>query len=801
MGIFYVMKFSSIILLLVLPFWGNAQCDKWLNLPSYGSYVTIGDLDIPGTQLTVEAVFNRTQTFTTGTGDDNVGDIVSKHLDPSNINYLLRPNAAYITTTNGFYGTPSICDFTITKTYHVAMVYDGTALKFYRNGFLMSQVAATGNLYQNDFPTRIGLYTGSIIENMIGYINEVRIWKVVRTQQQIRDYMSSSLPNPASQPGLLAYYTFDNLNNKQGNSSWDGTISGNATINNSNPQCPLIIDSCAIQCLDSIQISYSGSGCRKYDFSGSAFPASTSIQSWYWDFGDGSSGTSQNITHTFPVSGTYTVALTVTNAAGCKTSHSVAISTSAGPDLGPDKSLSKCSGMPSNLTSLFSITGLTQKWLLGNTAIPLPVSITQPDTYTLIATDNQSCSDTAYVALTDYPKPTIGNDRAITHCQGLPVRLDTSFATGALTQTWSLNNIPVLSPYLVSNAGQYQLIVTNTSNCSDTAILTFQYYPAINLSVSNDTSICKNSSVQLFAQGATSYQWAPTGSLISASSATPVASPSTDTKYHVYAKDMADCNYEDSVMVTILQTPAFTISKDQSVCLANSNVNLSASGGNKYSWSPATLLNDPFSANPIATAPSTTTFSVQITETKCNYSSSLQTTVIVSPLITVKASKSNDIDCSHSSAQLAATGAENYEWSPADGLSDPASNNPVATIHSSQKYYVKGTTSAGCSGSDSLVVNVAFDNASLYLLPNVFTPNGDNLNDCFGPKYWGYFNKLKFYVYNRWGQLVFYTENAGDCWDGKYKGKPAETGNYVYHIIAETLCGKTDKKGNILLIR
>ncbi len=78
-----------------------------------------------------------------------------------------------------------------------------------------------------------------------GYINEVRIWNVARTQQQIRDYMNTSLPDPAAQTGLMAYYTFDDLSNKQGNAAFNGTLRGTSTINNTNPVCTFTADSCA----------------------------------------------------------------------------------------------------------------------------------------------------------------------------------------------------------------------------------------------------------------------------------------------------------------------------------------------------------------------------------------------------------------------------------------------------------------------------------------------------------------------------------------------------------------------------
>lgn len=223
----------------------SQTCNNWLSLPSYQSYVSLGDLDVTGDKITVEATFMRTTPYSGG--QIWAGDLVSKHNDPSDANYLLRPNNAEITTTNGYFRTPDICEIELNKIYHAAMVYDGTTLKFYRNGFLMSSVPVTGNMFQNNFQTRIGLYDALVHNtNLIGYINEVRIWNVARSQNQIKTYMNSSLPNPATQASLLAYYTFDNLLNKQGNPAWNGTIGGNATIGQTNPNCVFSPSTCNI---------------------------------------------------------------------------------------------------------------------------------------------------------------------------------------------------------------------------------------------------------------------------------------------------------------------------------------------------------------------------------------------------------------------------------------------------------------------------------------------------------------------------------------------------------------------------
>ncbi|MGB5006178.1 MAG: LamG domain-containing protein, partial [Ferruginibacter sp.] len=214
------------------------NCTNWLRTQAVGQSVTVGDLDISGNQVTVEANFN-CSSFPVSR-PDKWQDIVSKHSNTTDINYVLRMDLAGITTTNGQFLTPPPCDNLVTnKTYHVALVYDGSTLKLYRNGIIISQIAAAGNLVLNNWLTTIGDYAvnNPVGTNFLGYINEVRIWNVARTQAQLQTYMNASLPNPATQTGLQGYYTFDNLLNKQGNAAYNVKLNGGATINNANPNC------------------------------------------------------------------------------------------------------------------------------------------------------------------------------------------------------------------------------------------------------------------------------------------------------------------------------------------------------------------------------------------------------------------------------------------------------------------------------------------------------------------------------------------------------------------------------------
>ncbi|RYZ32327.1 MAG: PKD domain-containing protein, partial [Sphingobacteriales bacterium] len=200
-------------------------------------------------------------------------------------------------------------------TYHVAMVYDGQALKFYRNGFLLSQVAASGNLYQNDFQTWIGYYAAQIHNtSFIGYINEVRIWNVARSQAEIRSTMTSSLPAPTGMPGLVAYYRFGNLLNRQGNAAFNGLSDGVATTNVTNPTCATFtIDSCSTNCTLNEDFSFKTQVCNPLEASFNTSASGYTAVRWLFGDGAGSAG-STTVSHTYAAPGTYAVSLILTNA-------------------------------------------------------------------------------------------------------------------------------------------------------------------------------------------------------------------------------------------------------------------------------------------------------------------------------------------------------------------------------------------------------------------------------------------------------------------------------------------------------
>ncbi|MEI7471804.1 MAG: gliding motility-associated C-terminal domain-containing protein [Chitinophagaceae bacterium] len=357
------------------------------------------------------------------------------------------------------------------------------------------------------------------------------------------------------------------------------------------------------------------------------------------------------------------------------------------------------------------------------------------------------------------------------------------------------------SSHTYANGGAYtiRLIVKDANDCTDTIYKNINVGTAI-ANAGRDTTVCKNAPFTLQGNGTGRFAWSPSAFLNDSTLQHPIARISTPTKFYLKVTDALGCIGTDTVSLDIKAIPPFALSPTYNGC-ENIPLQLSASGADKYTWSPAIYLNNPDIANPIATLNNSQLFTVTVKETTCNDSAVLNTFVTIRPLPIITAIKSNDITCSIGSASLIATGASQYNWTPSNGLNTTTGASIVASPLSTTNYTVAGTDNFGCTGKDSVTVNVNFTGKPNYYMPNSFTPNGDGINDCYGIKYFGLVQAYQLMIFNRWGERVYYSTNPTDCWNGYHKGQAVEAGIYIYHLKAQTACGAVDKKDNLLLIR
>jgi len=108
----------------------------------------------------------------------------------------------------------------------------------------------------------------------------------------------------------------------------------------------------------------------------------------------------------------------------------------------------------------------------------------------------------------------------------------------------------------------------------------------------------------------------------------------------------------------------------------------------------------------------------------------------------------------------------------------------------------------GCQ--DVISGTVIINGIYIFYAPNSFTPDGDGLNEVFRPYGEGIdFSQYTMKIYDRWGELMYYTVNAERGWDGTYKGKAAPVGTYVWKIVAKEEYGTIihDNYGHVNLVK
>ncbi len=206
----------------------------------------------------------------------------------------------------------------------------------------------------------------------------------------------------------------------------------------------------------------------------------------------------------------------------------------------------------------------------------------------------------------------------------------------------------------------YFLTVTNSIGCTaeDSVAITIRPLPTV--LAGPDLVLCDNDQIQLNATGALNYNWSPGTGLSTTTGANPVASPSNSITYVVVGADQFGCEDDDSIFIDVIPAPVAEIADVGAIC-QDSSVQLFATGGGTYAWTPTLPLDDPTSASPIATLSQTTTFTVTVFASNgCDDIDTVTVPVTPTPVVDITG---QDLICLGRNTRLFATGADFFEWS------------------------------------------------------------------------------------------------------------------------------------------
>ncbi|MBI2272091.1 MAG: PKD domain-containing protein, partial [Bacteroidetes bacterium] len=394
---------------------------------------------------------------------------------------------------------------------------------------------------------------------------------------------------------------------------------------NTGGDCPFIFTMSASDI--KTDFNYSTGTCNQVNFTDASngscvWQSSWSPIGWLWDFGDGTTSTQQNPSHTYNAPGYYNVRLIV----GC-----------------PKDTITK---------KIF---------------IPSPGS--------------------AYA----------GPDVII--CSGDNVQLN---ASGGTSYTWTpssgLNNPNIANPIATPVTTTKYVVTVGGATCNVTDTVKVIVVSSVTANAGPDVNFCQGDSVQLNASGGNTYLWSPSTGLSNPNIANPKAAPGTTTTYTVTVSS-GSCSATDQVVVTRNTMPVANAGPDQTICLGGS-IQLTASGGTTYHWSPPLFLNNPNVANPTASPTVTFKYEVKVSNGACFAYDMVNITVI--PPQTGSAGP-DAVICRGQGTNLNATVGTTFTWTPTTGLSNPNIVNPVASPTITTDYIVRisnGNPTFPCSGAD-----------------------------------------------------------------------------------------------------
>ena len=435
--------------------------------------------------------------------------------------------------------------------------------------------------------------------------------------------------------------------------------------------------------------------------------------------------------------------------------------------------------------------------------------------YPISVKDNLGCIKSITVILTQ-PAKLVGSatSPAPSTCLGGDGQIDVSATGGTAPYTYSIDN-GVSYPFQTGTSfnvgtGTYNSItVKDAHGCLATTSTTVGEIDNMFLFIGNDTTICQGEPVIFDVQTNAEtniFTWRDTVGLNYNNIKNPTATP-TDTTEYILRAQWGACFREDTIKINVKLLPIPNAGYDVRICLNDSTIITGSashtSGTVNYNWSPSQYVRVDSVATTMAFAPATQTYTLTVTDNYgCNFRVTDSVQVIMQPA--VPAFAGNDtlagLNAPH---KLMGSGGVQYLWSPlTSGVSidDPTLQYPTVKLVNDANFMLRVTDIAGCIGYDTVYVQVY--QGPEYYIPNAFTPNGDGLNDIFRPIPVQMTRQEYFRVFNRFGELVFETNQYLKGWDGTFKGKPQSTGVYIWILKGEDAKGrKVELKGTVTIVR
>ncbi len=445
----------------------------------------------------------------------------------------------------------------------------------------------------------------------------------------------------------------------------------------------------------------------------------------------------------------------------------------------------------------------------GVTAIGLPAG-----SVTVTATDGNNCTASQTFTITE---PSIFSASVVTTnavCYGSPTGSATVTATGGtLPYTYLWINLGTTSSIFGLTMGLYSCTVTDQSGCITTAAGVVNEPADMTFNTSVTPVKCigdANGTITVDAQGGTSpYTYAATldGSNFIFANAGLIPGL-TIGDYIIIVSDNNGCTKTDTVSVPNATVDSFIASADSTSCygeqymdgaahilttsIQNGPYQYSVDGGNlQYSGDFYFLTAGAHTIHAVSFNGCESDIPVLVLE-PLPILATVNPDTVVLPL-----GEAHQVQVSYQNATN-----PSFSWTPAEGLSCIDCANPVASAYRTGDYLVTVSIEHGTSTCyTTAMLHVEVEPHKPVFVPNSFSPNGDGNNDMF-LVYGEDIKLVDVKIFNRWGELVYKTNNQLEGWDGTYKGQLQTPQVFTYIAKVTFLNDKKDEKiGTVTLIR
>lgn len=337
------------------------------------------------------------------------------------------------------------------------------------------------------------------------------------------------------------------------------------------------------------------------------------------------------------------------------------------------------------------------------------------------------------------------------------------------------NTSDTTSSIWITSSGTFSLLVTDINGCSAADTVGITQSPPIVVDLGNDTTICEGDSITLITPlSFITYLWSD------GSSGNTLVISQAGT-YSVIVTDINNCTASDSLNLILNPLPVTSLPAFVT-CLTDSIVLDAGIGADSYLWSNGSTLQT-------IHVTQTGVYSVTITLDGCFAFDSTFVTLI-SP---ANLSLNDTTICEGNGLHISVlSGFDSYLW-------NTGATSPFIDVNQPGTYWVS-VESCGSIWQDTMqvIMLASINNA---IVPNVFTPNGDGLNDVYSivnltePP-----SVFELLIYDRWGLLVYSSDNYLDGWNGTIGSANVTEGVYYYILNMESTCGEAVQKNGFLTL-